>query len=409
MSDNIKTSAGEPTPENTDREKLLGMLRAEFESDSTDTKLIRRLNAELDKLEPCDDVDTDAAWERFVKLASESEPLYEPEDEIVRISEARTKKRKPLSKAFIAIAAAIALLVGVSAAANANGGIRAFLSIIIGVELDAPTVTAELSDKSVVLSWEAVPDATEYEIYRSTDGEDGEDFPILATVTDVSYTDTSLTPGSTYAYKVRAVKVSGSRADSGEFSAVQTVTVPKPPEPAPEPDSGLMAPKITVKVNNEMYTEHTIFISWKAISGAAKYRVYRSTDNESFERIITTSKTGFTDSDIISGTVYYYKVRAVSENDEAGAYSSVKSGMLPEAPKIYFDGENVKWDAVPGAVGYEVYICEDVMEGVTVLFKTTSSCSVKGKEGHGYGYKALAVYNVDGKTVKSPLSNPILT
>lgn len=279
-------------------------------------------------------------------------------------------------------------------AVDAAGGLGAYSSVKNGVPIATPTLTATLSGTSVKLSWAKVTGATKYEIYRSTDG--GETYKLLKSVTGTSYTNESLTKGNTYYYKVRAVKVSGSTSYTGSYSATQSVKV-------------LKAPSITVKVNNELYTEKSISLSWKAISGAEKYQVYRSTDNKSFKRVATTSKLSYTDTKANSGTKYYYKVRAVDTAGGLGAYSSVKNGIILAEPIIKYDGKKITWDALKGATKYEVYVCKDLMEGGNELLKTTTSCSVSVKSGQGYGYRVLAVYTIDGKTYKSPLSNSIIT
>ena len=104
------------------RDTLMGILHAEFESDETDVELIRRVSKALDKKDGSEDVDVDAAWERFLKLSSESEPIYDLEENgAAEISEARAKKRRPRRKAFFAVAAVIAILIGCTVVANANG------------------------------------------------------------------------------------------------------------------------------------------------------------------------------------------------------------------------------------------------------------------------------------------------
>jgi len=104
-------------------EMLLNMLNAELESGEADFELTYQINKILNERdENVEVVDVDAAWESFVKLAAESKPIYDPEEENSdSIETVRTKPRKPLRKAFIAVAAVIAILVGSTVVANANG------------------------------------------------------------------------------------------------------------------------------------------------------------------------------------------------------------------------------------------------------------------------------------------------
>ena len=53
-------------------------------------------------------------------------------------------------------------------------------------------------------------------------------------------------------------------------------------------------------------------LSWNAVNGADKYRVYRSTDGVNFKYYDTTTKTAYTNKSVTAGTTYYYKVKAVN-------------------------------------------------------------------------------------------------
>ena len=122
MSDNKTFNENTESLDSFSKEKLMDILRAEYESEDTDVELIRRVSKALDEKDRPQDVDVNAAWERFLKLSSESEPIYDlEEDEVVSISNVKARKRTPLRKAFIAVAAAAVVLIGGTAVANANG------------------------------------------------------------------------------------------------------------------------------------------------------------------------------------------------------------------------------------------------------------------------------------------------
>ena len=84
----------------------------------------------------------------------------------------------------------------------------------------APTgLTATGGNAQVSLSWTASSGATSYNVYRSTTS-GGEGTTAIATgITSTSYTNTGLTNGTTYYYKVAAVNGSGTSAQSNEASA----------------------------------------------------------------------------------------------------------------------------------------------------------------------------------------------
>ena len=74
-----------------------------------------------------------------------------------------------------------------------------------------------------------------------------------------------------------------------------------------------------------------IQLSWSKASGAKQYAVYfRRAGNDTFKRYGVTTKTTFTDKGFSAGVTYYFKVRALAENDNGtcyGEYSPVKSKM----------------------------------------------------------------------------------
>jgi fibronectin type 3 domain-containing protein len=93
-----------------------------------------------------------------------------------------------------------------------------------GTAPSTPTgLTATAGNGSVALSWTASTGATSYSIYRGTTA-GGEGTTPVATTTTNSYTDSGLTNGTTYYYKVSATNSAGTSAQSSEVSATPTAT-----------------------------------------------------------------------------------------------------------------------------------------------------------------------------------------
>jgi len=79
-------------------------------------------------------------------------------------------------------------------------------------------LTAAAGDAQVVLSWDAVTGAAGYNVKRATTA--GGPYTIIASdVTELTYTDTGLTNGTTYYYVVSALNAGGESTDSNEASA----------------------------------------------------------------------------------------------------------------------------------------------------------------------------------------------
>ncbi len=108
-------------------------------------------------------------------------------------------------------------------------------------------------------------------------------------------------------------------------------------------------------------------ISWKALTGADLYRVYKVVDGEN-KQIYEGTDTSCIDADVKNNTSYTYRVRAVNEasyedgngNKYPAPISEAASTRYTVAPsKITASNDDekviVKWTAVEGATAYRVY------------------------------------------------------
>ena len=278
----------------------------------------------------------------------------------------------------------------------------------------APTVTGgNDSQGRPTLKWNAVSGAAKYEVYRAR-SKDG-DYIKYATVTGTSYTNTSyIESGSTYYYKVRALDANGT---AGAWSSIVSVTY-KQTLPAP-----------TVTGGNDSQGRPTL--KWKAVSGAAKYEVYRARSKSGdYIKYATVTGTSYTNTSYIeNGNTYYYKVRALDANGTAGAWSSVVSVTYKQtlpAPSVTGGNDSqgrptLKWNAVSGAAKYEVYRARS-KDGDYIKYSTVTGTSYTNtsyiENGNTYYYKVRALKS-DGTagawssivavTYKQTLSAPAVT
>ena len=258
-------------------------------------------------------------------------------------------------------------------------------------QLPAPTVTGgNDSQGRPTLKWNAVSGAAKYEVYRARSRSG--DYIKYATVTGTSYTNTSyIENGTTYYYKVRALDANGT---AGAWSSIVSVTY-KQTLPAP-----------TVTGGNDSQGRPTL--KWKAVSGAAKYEVYRARSKDGdYIKYSTVTGTSYTNTSYIeNGNTYYYKVRALDANGTAGAWSSIVSvtyraastGTLP-APTVTGGNDSqgrptLKWNAVTGAAKYEVYRSAS-RSGTYTKYSTQTSTSYTNSSyltsGTTYYYKVRAL------------------
>ena len=253
--------------------------------------------------------------------------------------------------------------------------------------LSAPTVTGGNDAQGrPTLKWNAVTGAAKYEVYRAR-SKDG-DYIKYSTVTGTSYTNTSyIENGNTYYYKVRALDANGT---AGAWSSIVSVTY-KQTLPAP-----------TVTGGNDSQGRPTL--KWKAVSGAAKYEVYRARSKDGdYIKYSTVTGTSYTNTSYIEDSnTYYYKVRALKSDGTAGAWSSVVSVTYKQtlsAPAVTGGNDaqgrpTLKWNAVSGAAKYEVYRARS-KDGDYIKYSTVTGTSYTNtsyiENGNTYYYKVRAL------------------
>ena len=275
-------------------------------------------------------------------------------------------------------------------ALDANGTAGAWSSIVSVTykqTLPAPIVTGgNDSQGRPTLKWNAVSGAAKYEVYRarSLNG----DYIKYSTVTGTSYTNTSyIENGNTYYYKVRALDANGT---AGAWSSIVSVTYKQT----------LSAP--TVTGGNDAQGRPTL--TWKVVTGAAKYEVYRARSmNGDYVKYSTVTGTSYTNTSYIEdGNTYYYKVRALKSDGTAGAWSSIVSVTYKQtlsAPSVTGGNDaqgrpTLKWKAVTGAAKYEVYRARS-KDGDYIKYSTVTGTSYTNisyiENGNTYYYKVRAL------------------
>ena len=193
-----------------------------------------------------------------------------------------------------------------------------------------PTVPANLhvtatSVNSVSLAWNAsTPGASctlqGYRIYRNSTQ--------VATPTGTTYTDTGLTPGTTYIYTVLAV-------DTGNHTSAQSAGV----NGATTADTA--APTVPTNVHSTLIATSSVALAWNASTdnaGVKEYVIYRSGT-----QVGTSTTTSFTDAALAPNTTYSFTVRARDYSNNMSADSqalSVKTLAGTNANKGDLNGDN---------------------------------------------------------------------
>ena len=163
------------------------------------------------------------------------------------------------------------------------------------------------------------------------------------------------------------------------------------------------------KITNTCSGSH---VYWKKFAGAKSYNLYRSTSKDgTYTKIATTAATNYTDTNVKSGTTYYYKIRANRSNGVSDA-STAKGVVFVETPDITLrvnrsTGIGLGWNKISGATGYAVYRKSYSGSGAwkrvaTITNASTLSwvdTSVKNNNGSQYRYTVRALAGSDRKTL----------
>ena len=162
----------------------------------------------------------------------------------------------------------------------------------------------EVTATTMKLSWTNVTDAKYYKVEQSTDGKK---WTVISSATTANtITISKLKAGTNYQYRVTALD--STKKNVGKVSAVfKTQTL-------------CSAPTITVTSTKSKIAT----VSWKKVTGASKYVVYKSTDNKNWTKVTTTA-TSYNVTKLTSGKKIYIKVQAVNAYDLKSAYSAVKN------------------------------------------------------------------------------------
>jgi len=258
--------------------------------------------------------------------------------------------------------------------------------------LDTPigVTAAANSENSIIVSWSAVSDAAGYYIYRS-ESTYGTYAIIDSTVSGTtSHTDTSLSVGAIYYYKIAAYNSVGIGNQSSHVSATTQAA----------PDN------VIAKTNSVS----SVIVNWDSVPGATEYYIYRSTSaNDTYTQIGTSTKTSYINTSLSVGAIYYYKVAAYNSG-WIGAQSSYASATTLSAPANIIATTNslssitVDWDTVSNATGYYIYRSESTNSAYTLLDSTaytiTSYTDISLSVSVAYYYK-IAAYNNGGIGIQS--------
>lgn len=222
-----------------------------------------------------------------------------------------------------------------------TGSVSANFSISLGTPVLS---SVECAAKGTQICWNSLPGADSYILYRRKNNGSWSQIKSLKG-SAVSYTDTGVSSGTTYEYRLRA-------AGSGVTSAYST------------------ARKI-VFVKSASLTSVTngdkgITLKWKKVSGISGYYVYRKTASQTawkYVKQVSASTVSYTDTKVIQGEKYSYQIRPykkISGKKYKGAAANTKSIIYmkkmaaPTLKNVKTKSLQVRWKTAAGIDGYQI-------------------------------------------------------
>jgi len=242
------------------------------------------------------------------------------------------------------------------------------------------TVTRDASTGMPRISYKEKPCILAYAVYRAT--KSGGDYTFLDLSYDLSYVDQDAEYEKKYYYVVVGVSGFGM---GGPPSEEKNITTP------------CAVPLPTVTNDSSGYPK----ITWEKVSGAKEYQVYYSTtENGSYLKLGSTTKTAYTHSKAASGKGYYYKVKAIGSSSSLNSnfsepvYGFRKLAVPGMTVTANHDASNVKltWKKIDGATGYELQ-CK-VNDGEFETIETLTALNFTHKNlvvGNTYTYRLRAL------------------
>ena len=221
------------------------------------------------------------------------------------------------------------------------------------------SITLKNECQGVRISWKAKDYAAKYVVYKKN--EKG-NWARKVTVKSTEYLDSSVKAGEKATYTVVALNADGVEiSDYGTGKSIKFTEAEV--------------------VTNVKYKASGVSVSWAAVNGAAKYRIFRKVEGGDWAKLATTTDLSYVDKTVVYGKTYSYAVRAMSSGGSfisvMGNGSSIK--YLAPIPEITAEndqyGIDIHWSAMSGASKYRLFVKND--SGTW-----TKVATVKGETGY---------------------------
>lgn len=199
----------------------------------------------------------------------------------------------------------------VTAAAESELSAKVSATPLPPVPSSAPVLNAVAGNAKVTLTWNAVPGAPGYNVYRSTTGVFRG--PAIASTTETTFTSTGLVNDTTYFYTVAARNMGG---EGPRAAAVPAVPVAPPAAPK----------NLSAEIGDNYLT-----LAWSPMDGATSYTVFRSTigGKQPVPVAVNLESPKFIDTRVVNGATYFYRVTASNPGGESSRSAELAASPAP--------------------------------------------------------------------------------
>lgn len=257
---------------------------------------------------------------------------------------------------------------------------------------------ASIVKGGIQLTWKPIDGAEGYFLYRRNSTEKSYRRIAECPAEKNSYTDTAVSSGVTYYYKVKGY--ASSKKDVGESGDSKKMTYILPP---------------TVSASRE---ETGTQIRWNRVPGASGYYVYRRTAAQSsWSKVAVITEPGeilWLDTSASDGIVYYYSVQAcngasVSQMAAQRSYVRIAAPRIRSWKRKSSTRIKLSWSRSASASGYQIqYARNSMFSGAKTKTiksgKTTAYTVSKLGKNKTYYARIRAYRKVGGATYYSPWS-----
>ena len=196
---------------------------------------------------------------------------------------------------------------------------------------------------SIIISWNSVVGADRYEVNNS----DG----VVTTIDDpatTSYTVSGLSPNTEYTYSVKACNTSG-------CSVAASAATTRTPVAIPDSSSSISTGSLNLTARS---------ITWRAVSGATSYEVYKGDEKVD---AIDAPTTSYNATALLPNTEYTYSVKACNisgcsvsteitfTTEPIGVSSTLEVTVVTSTIGQANPSLMVSWDGITGVTSYQIF------------------------------------------------------